>query len=104
MCPACAPRVGVEAQQVRHAARGDDDGPDAVLLDRDGVMFAHKAGVIPTMVFEGICLTSGCWYYEVTLHKEGNLHRSKIGWADPLLTVKSHENIGVGDDKHSVRS
>ena len=53
------------------------------------------------MVFEGICLTSGSWYYEVTLVQEGNLHRSKIGWADPLLTVNATENLGVGDDKHS---
>ena len=37
------------------------DGPNAVLFDRSGTMYAHDDDVIPTMVFEGICLTSGCW-------------------------------------------
>ena len=77
------------------------DGPDACQLSRDGVMYANKHGVIPTVVFDGICLTSGCWYYEVTLIEKGQVHRSKIGWADPLLTCNGYECIGVGDDKHS---
>jgi len=64
-------------------------------------MYAHRGGVIPSMVFEGIYLTSGSWYYEVTLIRQGNLHRSKIGWADPLFTCNGYECIGCGDDKHS---
>ena len=81
------------------------DGPNSMQLDKDGTavttQYAKEKKIVPSVVFQGICLTSGVWYYEVELLQEGNLHRSKIGWADPRFSCKGTENIGVGDDKHS---
>ena len=56
------------------------------------------------LVVEACCHIVGApmhRYYEVTLIKQGNLHRSKLGWADPLFTCNGYECIGCGDDKHS---
>jgi hypothetical protein len=81
------------------------DGPNSMQLDKDGTavttQYAKDNKIVPSVVFQGICLTSGVWYYEVELLQEGNLHRSKIGWVDPRFSCNGAECIGVGDDKHS---
>ena len=53
------------------------DGPSSMQLDKDGTAvttaYAKAEKIVPSVVFRGICLTSGCWYYEVELLQEGNV-------------------------------
>jgi hypothetical protein len=76
-------------------------GRDTVRIKEDTGELVTLESVIPTVIYSGPLLTTGCWYYEVELLEEGMLHRTKVGWCDPGFTSDAKGNLGVGDDKHS---
>lgn len=55
-------------------------------------------GYRPTIKPRFVNLTSGCWYWEVTVVVAG---RASVGWATCSFQGDSHLCIGVGDDENS---
>jgi hypothetical protein len=55
-------------------------------------------GGFPSVAPRDVVLTSGKWYYEVTLIKAG---LAQLGWGDVMFTGNSLKGEGVGDDLHS---
>ncbi|KAK9722354.1 hypothetical protein K7432_002742 [Basidiobolus ranarum] len=45
-----------------------------------------------------MCVTRGCWYYEVRLITPGIM---QIGWATKHSRFRPEDGVGVGDDEHS---
>ncbi|KAK9717451.1 hypothetical protein K7432_006188 [Basidiobolus ranarum] len=45
-----------------------------------------------------MCVTKGCWYYEVHIITAGIM---QIGWATKYSLFRPEEGVGVGDDDHS---
>jgi hypothetical protein len=52
----------------------------------------------PSVGLGGILLSSGKWYYEVTILSPAV---AQIGWADMEFKPSSSNGFGVGDDLHS---
>eukprot|EP00467_Chlorarachnion_reptans_P010822 CAMPEP_0114525784 /NCGR_PEP_ID=MMETSP0109-20121206/22631_1 /TAXON_ID=29199 /ORGANISM="Chlorarachnion reptans, Strain CCCM449" /LENGTH=5518 /DNA_ID=CAMNT_0001707433 /DNA_START=63 /DNA_END=16619 /DNA_ORIENTATION=+ len=52
----------------------------------------------PTAVLQGCLITSGRWYYEFTVKKDGV---AQVGWCDLHFYASTRGGVGVGDDKHS---
>lgn len=57
-----------------------------------------SAGGFPSIVAQGIRISCGRFYYEVTLASEGCM---QIGWVDADYVGDSNQGNGVGDDRHS---
>jgi hypothetical protein len=53
----------------------------------------------PTVFVDGVLLTQGKWYYEVTIRT--NNVASQFGWADLDFIASNDSGQGVGDEKHS---
>jgi hypothetical protein len=53
----------------------------------------------PTVFVDGVLLTQGKWYYEVTIRT--NNVATQFGWADMEFVASNDNGQGVGDDKHS---
>jgi len=62
------------------------------------VSVLKKAGGFPTVCARDLLLTSGCWYYEVTMLTDNCM---QIGWIDAAYTGNAKSGDGVGDDCHS---
>ena len=63
----------------------------------DGSLIRCLAG-FPSLAPKDVVLTSGKWYYEVTMVKAG---LAQLGWCDMMYTGNSLKGEGVGDDLHS---
>lgn len=53
----------------------------------------------PTVFVDGVLLTQGKWYYEVTIRT--NNVATQFGWADLDFIASNDNGQGVGDEKHS---
>lgn len=80
----------------------DDDHVWELMPPKD----VHKASKkseyrssFPTIFLDGVLLTQGQWYYEVTCGCKNVA--VQLGWSD-LVSLQSNDcGLGVGDDKHS---
>lgn len=66
-------------------------------ISRDLTCFTSVGG-FPSVGCRGYAVSSGKWYYEVTLHTAGCV---QIGWADCAFEGGADAGQGVGDDIHS---
>ena len=64
----------------------------------EGTVALEGRALLPTVTLEGVLLTRGKWYYEVTINQGGVC---QIGWSDLEFAASSNQDTGVGDDKHS---
>lgn len=60
--------------------------------------FVTGRAEFPSGVLSGVALSSGRWYWEATVTRNG---LSQIGWADVSFIGASGDGLGVGDDKNS---
>jgi len=57
-----------------------------------------SAAAYPSVVAPDVYLTTGKWYYEVTLESvSSTLDRAVIGWAHVNFSPDSLQAVGVGD-------
>ena len=73
------------------------DSP-SVTISGGGLHHLQVHKNFPTVVADGTLVTSGKWYYEVTIAEDV---LAQIGWANPKFEPDSEEGNGVGDDMFS---
>ncbi|ORY03088.1 SPRY-domain-containing protein [Basidiobolus meristosporus CBS 931.73] len=64
--------------------------PTGLVTRNDSTAFESVRGTM--------CVTKGCWFYEVQLITAGIM---QIGWATKYSLFRPADGIGVGDDEHS---
>jgi hypothetical protein len=61
--------------------------------------FMQARSDFPSIVAANVVLSTGKWYYEVSVHELGS--QIQVGWATVSFTGSETETLGVGDDSES---
>lgn len=99
---------GDEKEEVMHGEGKEDEttgfGPNplgvisGVATIKEDLSVGGSTGGFPSVGCRGYHVTSGKWYYEVTIETSGCM---QFGWADLCYEGGADQGEGVGDDSHS---